>query len=82
MAKKMFVVRVEMDMVVMAVDELAAKHEAEFNAEEEIGNGSAEFWVSHEAKVNTDVPPRWLNCIPWGGDDDRTVSDLISEEEA
>ncbi len=62
---------------VMAESASAAEEEAaEAVRDDGIGAGSgvesfAREWSPPEA------PPEWENAIPWGGDDDRTVGEIL-----
>jgi hypothetical protein len=79
MAKKMYVVDVELTMVVMAESKREAISIAQDHVEEEAYIDTEAVTVVSELKKPSEVPPYWKNCIPWGSDDDRTIEAILSE---
>lgn len=79
MAKKLWRVQVEWEYFAWAEDEDAARSHFD-EASSDMDEWKACPWA-HVA-VRKDVPKEWLDCIPWGEDEDRTCDQLLTEAEA
>ena len=75
---KLYVVEIERTMLVLAENEQEAEETAESCEQEEMHNFSATFRVMTAERRN--VPPQWLNAIPYGGSSDDTVRQIMAAE--
>ncbi len=72
---KLYRVDIYRTMYVLARDEFDAERVAERNEREEVGNEAD--YCSSPAEA-TDVPFSWRDSIPYGGDQMRTVAQILT----
>jgi hypothetical protein len=70
-------VAMQRTLMVMAADESQAKQEAEYYLWED--NGEPDKIVASAVSSIEDIPKKWRNGIPWGGDrnDDRPCRERV-----
>ena len=69
---------IELDMFVQADSEREARQLAEENAVDEMANISADITVSPVESLNG-VPVYAKDSLPWGGDGERTLAEILGE---
>lgn len=72
MAKKLFEVNLEYTIYVMAESGLEAQEIAERNIRDETPDHADYYFADKKT-----VPAAWVDSIPYGGDDDETVGQIL-----
>lgn len=78
---KIYRVMVEVPVYVVAEDETEANLVGMDNAGEEIMNGNADMFAE-EIISPLQLKPSVLDSLPWGGEDDRTIRDILGHEKS
>lgn len=83
MSKRLWVARVEFEMVVLAADEEEARCVAEHNICEELSFAGTSHAIAGVRLLppQASLPHPWEgDCIPWGEEQDRTIAEIHAAE--
>lgn len=76
----LFKVSVEVEFYMDAEDEDDAYCDAGHYAKEALADGGATVAWVREVKTGERIPPDWLAALPYGGDGERTISQILDDE--
>jgi hypothetical protein len=80
MNNKLYKVKVEFDLYVLAEDEKEAERVANFNASDELGNGLASYYFQ-ECKNIEEIPEDARNSLPYASHwikEERTLEEILA----
>jgi hypothetical protein len=76
MRKKLWLVNIDMDLFVVADSRREAERLGRKHASEEASNGVFHIRARPPCSVSSD----WMETIPYGGEDDKTVREYLDEQ--
>lgn len=82
--KKLYIVEIERTIMVVADNDKEARAIALENENDEMDmsepRGICVYDVDTEnnPKIKASIPKDWMNCIPYGGNDDKTVQEILA----
>ena len=77
--KKLYMVHIEDDIMVMAENEKDAEDVAVRGLREEDADPDFVDAALVEGLGVACLPKGWQGCLPWGGDDDRTCEQILKD---